>query len=241
MQIKNLIKELPWHPSRIWAKREFHQINKIIVHQELGESTIEEVNSYHINPGPQNHISSKGCPHLCYHFAIRKNGEIVKANELSDIVWHCKGENMTSVGVMLVGNFSGPGYDLGTSEPTKEQIMAIEQLVDFLLESLQLSPVDVFGHYHFGKPSSPGYVLQAWIDQKRMLHNNHIQATIEKSVPEIQTRLNTLGYNTGKPDGMFGIRTQSAIQRFQMDQNLLVDGIVGPQTWSKLVNLTSKS
>ncbi|TDO00043.1 N-acetylmuramoyl-L-alanine amidase [Sunxiuqinia elliptica] len=242
MQIKNLIKELPWHSSRVWKKRDLRQINKIIIHQELGESSIENVNTYHISVSPQNHITPKGCPHLCYHYAIRKDGEIIQANELSDIVWHCKGQNTSGIGIMLQGNFSGPGYDMGTSEPTLEQIKSTNELVDFLLESLQLSSSDVFGHYHFGKPACPGFVMQEWVENKR----GHISAqenpeNIEKTIPEIQSRLNELGYNCGKADGIIGTRTQSAIRRFQTDNQLIADGIVGPQTWSKLLKLTLKS
>ncbi len=242
MQIKNLIKELPWHAERVWQRRELSQIDKIIIHQELGESTVEQVNAYHTSIGPQNHITPRGCPHMCYHYAIRKNGEIVQVNELSDIVWQCKGQNTSGLGIMLVGNFSGPGYDMGTSEPTPEQIQSTEQLVDFLLESLHLPNSSLFGHYHFGKPACPGYAMQEWVEKKRGHFNVGVsERHVEKSITEIQSRLNELGYSAGKVDGLLGMKTQSAIRRFQVDQHLLVDGIVGPQTWSKLLNLTPKS
>ncbi|WP_159520467.1 peptidoglycan recognition protein family protein [Sunxiuqinia indica] len=242
MQVKNLIRVLPWHESRVWRKRELRQIDKVILHQELGESTVENVNTYHTSVSPQNHITPKGCPHICYHYAIRKNGEIVQTNELSDITWHCKGQNTSSVGIMVVGNFSGPGYDMGTSEPTPEQMQSVEELVDFLLESLGLDNADLFGHYHFGKPACPGYVLQEWIEKKRGNLSAHlVEEKIEKSISEIQSRLNKLGYSSGKVDGIMGMKTQSAIRRFQADQHLIADGIAGPQTWSKLLNLTLQS
>jgi len=38
--------------------------------------TIEQIAHYHITPGENNHISKKGAPGLCYHYAIRKNGSI---------------------------------------------------------------------------------------------------------------------------------------------------------------------
>lgn len=242
MQIKNLITELPWHAERVWRKRELSQIDKIIIHQELGESSIENVNQYHISVGPQNHITPKGCPHMCYHYGIRKNGEVVQVNELSDIVWHCKGQNTSSIGIMLVGNFSGPGYDLGTSEPTEEQIHSVNELVDFLLTSFKLPNTSLFGHYNFGKPACPGYVMQEWVEKKRgQLSGDLNPQNIIKSVREIQARLNTLGYNAGVVDGILGIKTQSAIRRFQADQQLVVDGIAGPQTWLKLLTLTQAS
>jgi len=237
MKIVNLIEQLPWHKTRRWSSRELSAINKIILHQELGEGTIENVNNYHINP---NHISLKGCPHYCYHYGIRKNGEVVQANELSQIVWHTKGENANSIGIMFVGNFKGPGHELASAGPTNEQMDSCKLLVVELIKIFNLTPQDVFGHYHFGKPACPGFAIQNWIEEFRQ-EINDIEGieTIEKSVAEIQKRLNGLGYNAGPVDGIQGVKTLAAIRKFQSDYNLIVDGIVGPQTWRKLVQLTS--
>ena len=241
MEIKNFTKELPWHADRVWKKRELKQIRKIIIHQEMGNSSIEQVNEYHITPGQTNHISTKGCPHFCYHFGIRSTGEIIQANEFSDITWHCFGQNTSAIGIMLQGNFSGPGHVVGTKEPEEEQMKALSELVDFLLESLQLANHDVFGHYYFGKPACPGTTIQAWIEEKRnhLLHENSKE--VEKTVSEIQKRLNTLGYSSGKADGIMGVKTLSAIKRFQAENELEVDGIVGPQSWNTLLTLSQNS
>lgn len=235
MEIINLTAELPWHATRRWATRELTRINKIIIHQELGEGTIEQVNRYHVKP---NHISPKGCPHFCYHYGIRKNGEIIQANELSNITWHTKGQNGVAIGIMLVGNFAGPGHTVGTSEPTEEQIKALDELVKYLKEAFKMSNQEVFGHYHFGKPACPGTVVQEWIENYR--NDNPTTETVEKTVSEIQKRLNILGYSCGKVDGVVGIKTMAAIRQFQADNLLEVDGIVGPQTWKKLVVLSEK-
>ena len=236
MKINNKITELPWHPERIWRKRQLHQIKKIIIHQEMGESPIADVNTYHITPGPKNHISAKGCPHFCYHFGISSEGEIIQANELSDIVWHCSGQNASSIGIMLQGNFKGPGHELGTSEPAQEQIDATAELVDFLLESLKLTNHDIFGHYHFGKAACPGEKMQEWIEDKRAKAAVPQKGkTIAKTVENLQKILNKLGYTAGKVDGIIGVKTQGAIRKFQADNHLEVDGIVGPQTWNTLI------
>lgn len=50
----------------------------------------------------------------------------------------------------------------------------------------------------------------------------------------VQRRLNELGYSTGPVDCVFGSQTRSAVMRFQSDYGLVVDGIVGPQTWNAL-------
>jgi len=43
-------------------------------------------------------------------------------------------------------------------------------------------------------------------------------------IKEIQTLLNTLGYDVGKPDGIAGSKTRNAIREFQTKQNLPADG-----------------
>jgi len=49
-----------------------------------------------------------------------------------------------------------------------------------------------------------------------------------------QKRLNQLGFNAGAEDGIFGIKTKKAVMRLQRNKGILVDGIIGTQTWSKL-------
>lgn len=54
---------------------------------------------------------------------------------------------------------------------------------------------------------------------------------------DIQTRLQALGYRPGKEgiDGVFGPQTERAVRGFQQQRLLLVDGIVGENTWMELV------
>lgn len=51
-----------------------------------------------------------------------------------------------------------------------------------------------------------------------------------------QDSLNTLGYATGGLDGVFGARTDNAVRRFQENSGLVVDGVVGKNTWNILMN-----
>ncbi|MCL6106123.1 MAG: N-acetylmuramoyl-L-alanine amidase [Actinobacteria bacterium] len=58
-----------------------------------------------------------------------------------------------------------------------------------------------------------------------------------KEVLDVQSRLSSLGYDVGTDgvDGLFGADTRSAVKRFQQNSGLLVDGIVGENTWLELV------
>ncbi len=54
------------------------------------------------------------------------------------------------------------------------------------------------------------------------------------SVLEVQRALAGLGYDVGAADGNLDARTRDAVKRFQREQGLAVDGIVGPRTWAAL-------
>ena len=53
-------------------------------------------------------------------------------------------------------------------------------------------------------------------------------------VRQIQTKLNALGYNAGKVDGIFGENTRKAVIAFQRDYGLTQDGIAGLATLKAL-------
>ena len=55
-------------------------------------------------------------------------------------------------------------------------------------------------------------------------------------VVEMQTMLKKLGYGLGPCgiDGDFGSATKAAVETFQYDKRLVIDGICGPKTWAAL-------
>lgn len=54
-------------------------------------------------------------------------------------------------------------------------------------------------------------------------------------VADVQMRLRSLGFEVSDPSGVFGDVTRTAVRAFQQQRGLLVDGIVGPQTWGGLL------
>lgn len=53
-------------------------------------------------------------------------------------------------------------------------------------------------------------------------------------VGELQSRLNNLGFEAGKPDGIYGPETADAVSGFQRDRGLLEDGMAGPEVVTEL-------
>ena len=58
--------------------------------------------------------------------------------------------------------------------------------------------------------------------------------SVGDEVSEIQTVLKDRGYYSGSVDGIFGSATKNAVERFQRDSGLSVDGIAGKNTLSAL-------
>ena len=59
-------------------------------------------------------------------------------------------------------------------------------------------------------------------------------------VAELQRRLSTLGFDTGRVDGIFGDGTSHALAEFQRNVGLPVDGIAGGATLRELIRLESR-
>lgn len=72
--------------------------------------------------------------------------------------------------------------------------------------------------------ASPALVLAQSTPAPYVAVSALLVAQASSTVLEIQRELNLLGYGAGPADGFFGERTRSAIQAYQRDHNLLVDG-----------------
>jgi N-acetylmuramoyl-L-alanine amidase len=53
-------------------------------------------------------------------------------------------------------------------------------------------------------------------------------------VTKVQAKLNGWGYYTGPIDGYYSNKTQQAVKKFQKNNGLLADGVVGPSTWQAM-------
>lgn len=89
---------------------------------------------------------------------------------------------------------------------------------------------------HYVRTAGWGYPVGSY-----HYHRKAPQAVKKKStksssntVKKVQTKLNSLGYNCGKADGIMGSKTKTAIKKFQKKNGLVADGIAGSKTLRKL-------
>jgi hypothetical protein len=70
---------------------------------------------------------------------------------------------------MVAGDFDGEGHQ-GSAKPTALQLHNLNLLLDKLVDELNLSNDDLYGHESFGKPACPGYIIMEEITKRRSQH-----------------------------------------------------------------------
>jgi N-acetylmuramoyl-L-alanine amidase len=91
--------------------------------------------------------------------------------------------------------------------------------------------IAVYGGYQFKQAKISKETFSNW--------TFHYGATGD-DVYELQGRMKYLGFFKGDVDGHYGYQTLKAVKYFQSEFGLLVDGIVGPKTKSKLWQATKQ-
>lgn len=111
------------------------------------------------------------------------------------------------------------------AEPTKSAVVAFQK-------SRGLTPDGIVGPETWRSLYEAGYRLgDRLLVQRRPLMRG-------EDVAELQRRLNSLGFDAGKPDGLYGPGTERAILDFQRNRQLLADGIAGPEVMTELQLVT---
>ncbi|MEU4425102.1 N-acetylmuramoyl-L-alanine amidase [Actinoplanes sp. NPDC024001] len=79
-----------------------------------------------------------------------------------------------------------------------------------------------------------------WRLGSRTLFHSVPDALVGEDVRALQERLLEMGYDTGRPDAIYGARTARAVAQFQREVGLAPDGSCGPQTMKALRRLGRK-
>jgi len=71
----------------------------------------------------------------------------------------------------------------------------------------------------------------------RLLYHAPSRPFVGDDVAALQTRLSNMGFDIGRSDGIFGLRTEAAVRDFQRNRGLEPDGRCGPHTLNELKRL----
>lgn len=124
-------------------------------------------------------------------------------------------------------HYAGTAFDVGQNLTNAQRAVlrrsAQQSNLWRYVEPVSLSPTWVHFDRRFGTPacSSGGYPLLR-------------QGSRGNYVCIAQDDLNTLGFRTGGLDGVFGTQTTKAVRNYQRSRGLVVDGIIGCNTWRSL-------
>jgi N-acetyl-anhydromuramyl-L-alanine amidase AmpD len=149
--IKDIVDDLPTHPTKQYATRPLSAIRYLVIHHTATASTItpERVASYQ--------VTRKDMPGIGHHFYVAADGTIYQTNRLETESDHAFSRNRSSIGVCFPGNFT-------KSIPRTAQIEAGAKLCAWLLGALGLSTTAIVGVCEFADTESPG---AQWLGGKR--------------------------------------------------------------------------
>lgn len=113
-------------------------------------------------------------------------------------------------------------------------------MTNFVEAKLMLNPTFVL---NVGEGACAGvceYLNVPYVERNLSNYPTLRQGSRGGFVVALQYLLNQYGYNLST-DGIFGSGTAKAVQQFQTNNNLTLDGIVGRNTWQALLNINPAS
>ncbi len=208
----------------------------ILHHAEAFNCTIDDIHSWHLNNG------WSGCG---YNYFIKKDGAIYKGRADKAIGAHCLSYNSVSIGICMEGRFN-------VEEMGAAQYNSLKELVRYLQNKYNISKI--YGHRELNQTDCPGknfplHRIKKVCLGRTSINNNKIIKSypgyllkynpnrFDGNVKVIQNKLQNIGYSVGRcgVDGYFGYGTLLAVKCFQRDCNLMIDGIIGENTWNRIM------
>ena len=174
--------------GRSWYDREEKDIEKIVVHHSAikmdkrlsDETLLDQIMRVHVG---------HDWPGLSYHYVICPNGNIHKCNEHTDITWHDT-INSDSLAVLVCGYFHPDVND----EPTKEQLISLKELLDWLCTENPQFPADeddVVGHRDRSATNCPGDILNKYVREYRE-NKGSVSWVDEEATSECEAKLSDM-------------------------------------------------
>ena len=132
-----------------------------------------------------------------------------------------------------LGMLRKPGHRAPEESDTAEYDSALELAVRHFQQIRGLSVDGIVGRETYDAMTSA-----RWRFGDRLLQYSPSRLLHGDDVLTLQERLIGLGYDSGKPDAVFGVTTERALRGFQADYGLIPDGTCGPATIRALRQLS---
>lgn len=133
----------------VMKERRLNQIVLIILHHTASASaTVESIHNDHLK---------RGWAGIGYHYLIQPDGTIDEGRPIKYTGSHCAGNNTSSIGIALVGDFR-------KTKPTEEQIDSLNLLVAELKDQVHTIK-RVLNHNDLYKTLCPVINLKAMVEE----------------------------------------------------------------------------
>jgi N-acetyl-anhydromuramyl-L-alanine amidase AmpD len=217
-----------------------------VLHHAAANGSVYDVHNWHL---------ANGWAGIGYHFYVRKDGSVYRGRPEDWIGSHTYGHN-SKIGICAEGNFE-------TDQMSAAQKNAIIELLEYLRGKYGNQPV--YGHRDLDATACPGrnYPFNDIVngkkeeteekpDVKPVVDPNAVTITLTtlgngdegEQVKTLQRLLVYFGYALGDygvrgdgVDGYFGSATENAVRKFQRENGLVEDGLVGEETWSCILGV----
>lgn len=186
------------------------------------------------------HINSRGWSDIGQHVTLCPDGKFVTGRDFGKTPASIEGYNIGAFTVEMIGNF-----DIGHDKfegPQKEAMIGLARwfyrrgkYIRFHRENAPKTCPGSSIDKNVFMAEVRGQIIERGDDRvllKVGVKGNEVKA--------LQEKLNSLGFNCGAADGIFGPKTEAAVKAFQQAHGLTVDGIAGPQTLAKIEELLNK-
>lgn len=206
----------------------------ILHHAAASKCTAQQIHSWHL---------ANGWVGIGYHFFVRKDGSVYRGRPETVVGAHARNNNYDSIGICFEGNFM-------TETMPEAQKRAGQELVQYLKDKYGISKVqkhsDVnatgcpgtrFPFKEISEGTAAGKPAESAAEGFTTVFPQLSKGDKGDKVRVLQELLRGKGYDLGTygADGDFGGATRSAVIAFQVRNHLGADGIVGKNTWRKLL------
>lgn len=203
---------------------------RIILHHAASiKCTAQQIHRWHL---------ANGWVGIGYHFLVRKDGSIYRGRPEDTVGAHAGNNNYDSIGICFEGNFM-------TDKMGDAQRKAGQDLVQYLKDKYGISKVQK--HSDVNATGCPGKnfpfqeIANGEVESVQgsvtVSFQQLSKGTTGSAVKLLQELLKGKGYDLGTygTDGNFGNITLMCVKGFQSASGLSADGIVGKNTWNKLL------